>query len=102
MRTLVLLALMLCAGCGRHLILAVPAISMTTPSLPPGTTASPGGRVQAEYCKGDPPLVSKDDNVGMIDEAVAKAQQQSGARYLSDVTISGDDGCIYVDGVAMR
>ncbi len=58
--------------------------------------------MQSQFCTGDDPVVSKDANVGMIDEAVAKAQQQSGAKYLSDVTVSGDGNCVYVEGTAMK
>jgi|SRR5580704_12768637 hypothetical protein len=90
-------------GCSAHYkILSVPAMSMTVPSVPPGTAATPAGRVQSQFCTGDDPIVSKDANVGMIDEAVAKAQQQSGAKYLSDVTVSGDGNCVYVEGTAMK
>lgn len=91
-------------GCSAHYkILSVPAMSMTLPSIPEGTApATAAGRVQSEFCTGDDPLVSKDSNVGMIDEAVAKAQQQSGAKYLSDVTVSGDGNCVYVEGTAMK
>jgi hypothetical protein len=104
--TLVLLVgavLPLTFGCaGRYTILSVPAVSMTTPSLPEGTKLQPAGRVQSQYCVGDDPVVSQDTNVGLIDEAVAKAQQQSGAQYLSDVTISQDASCVYVDAMAMK
>jgi hypothetical protein len=90
-------------GCSAHYkILSVPAMSMTVPSVPPGSAATAAGRVQAQYCRGDDPVVSKDANVGLIDEAVAKAQQQSGAKYLSDVTVSGDGDCVYVEGTAMK
>ncbi len=90
-------------GCSAHYkILSVPAMSMTVPSIPPGTAATAAGRVQAQFCPGDDPVVSKDSNVGLIDEAVAKAQQQSGAKYLSDVTISGDGSCVYVEATAMK
>src|SRR5262249_5093302 len=59
-------------GCNnRYTILSVPAVSMSTPSLPTGTAAQPSGRVEAQYCTGDDPVSSKDDNIGLIDEAVA-------------------------------
>ena len=91
------------AGCASHYkILSVPAMSMTIPSIAPGTTATAAGHAEAEYCPGDAPIVSKDSNVGLIDEAVAKAQQQSGAKYLSDVTVSRDGNCIFVEGTAMK
>jgi hypothetical protein len=90
-------------GCSAHYkILSVPAMSMTVPSIPPGTAATAAGRVESQFCTGDDAVVSKDANVGMIDEAVAKAQQQSGAKYLSDVTVSGDGNCVYVEATAMK
>lgn len=96
-------ALALVTGCSAHYkILSVPAMSMTVPSVPEGSAATAAGRVQSQFCTGDDPVVSKDANVGMIDEAVAKAQQQSGAKYLSDVTVSGDGNCVYVEGTAMK
>jgi hypothetical protein len=104
-RMLMLSASLACAvGCtpARYTILAVPAVSMTTPSMPAGSTATPAGRVESEFCRGDEPVVSKDANVGLIDEAVAKAQQKSGAQYLSDVTIQQGGSCVYVEGMAMK
>jgi hypothetical protein len=90
-------------GCSAHYkILSVPAMSMTVPSLPAGTAATAAGRVEAQFCTGDDAVVSKDANVGLIDEVVAKAQQKSGAQYLSDVTISGDGSCVYVEATAMK
>ena len=91
-------------GCSAHYkILSVPAMSMTVPSIPEGSApATAAGRVTSQFCTGDDPIVSKDSNVGMIDEAVAKAQQQSGAKYLSDVTVSGDGNCVYVEATAMK
>ena len=75
---------------------------MTHPSFPPGAQASAGQHVDAEYCTGDDPIVSKDNNVGLIDEAIMKAQQQAGADYLTDVTIWSDGNCIAVEGTAMK
>jgi hypothetical protein len=90
-------------GCNnRYTLLSVPAVSMTTASLHDGETAAAAGRVEGQYCTGDDPIVSKDDNIGLIDEAVAKAQQKSGAKYLTDVTIQRDASCVYVDGTAMK
>jgi hypothetical protein len=101
---IILAAVALLSGCAaeRHTILTVPAVSMTQPSLQPGYQAHPVGPVNAEYCQGDYPLVSKDQNIGLIDEAVMKAQRQSGATYISDVTISQKENCVSVEGTAMQ
>ena len=58
--------------------------------------------MSAEYCQGDDPITSNDHNVGLIDEAVMKAQKQSGAEYLGDVTISQKGGCVMVEGIVMK
>jgi hypothetical protein len=75
---------------------------MTQPSIEPGYQAKPHGPVTSEYCQGDAPLVSSDRNIGLIDEAVMKAQKQSGATYISDVTISQKGSCVMVEGTAMK
>ncbi len=96
--------LLLMNGCvaQRQTILTVPAVSMTRPSMSEGYVARPGEKVSAEYCRGDDPLVSQDRNIGLIDEAIMKAQKQSNAEYLSDVTISQAGQCIMVEGTAMH
>jgi hypothetical protein len=90
-------------GCAasRQTILTVPAVSMTTPSTEVGYSAQPGEKVSAEYCQGDDPVTSNDKNVGLIDEAVMKAQKKSGAAYISDATISQKGSCVMVEGTAM-
>jgi hypothetical protein len=101
--TLALSTLCLVGACAsRHTILTVPAVSMSRPSMDADHVVHPGERVNAEYCRGDEPITSKDNNVGLIDEAVAKAQNQSGAEYLSDVTISQKGSCVMVEGVVMK
>jgi len=99
-------ALLLALACGqlgcsaRYTILTVPAVSMTNSSF--ATPGTPGAKVEATYCQGDAPIVSKDLNVGLIDEVVMKAQQKSGATYLSDVVISRDGSCLVVEATAMK
>ena len=90
-------------GCAaRYTVLTVPAVSMTDPSFEPGKSGAAGQPVEATYCQGDDPLVSHDHNIGLIDEAVMKAQKQSGATYLRDVTISRDGKCMVVEATAMK
>ena len=96
------LLLLVNACATRQTILTVPAVSMTQPSVDPNHAAQPGDKVKAEYCQGDDPITTDDHNVGLIDEAVMKAQRESGAEYLSDVTISQKGSCVMVEGVAMK
>ncbi len=104
MKALLMLAGVLVAtGCSAHYaVLTVPAVSMTEPSVAPGTAATPAGHVESKYCPGDDSLTSQDHNVGLIDEAVMKAQKQSGADYLTDVTVYRDGKCVVVEGTAMK
>lgn len=95
--------LAMASGCAtRQTLVTVPAVSMTRPSMDRNHVAQPGNRVTAEYCKGDTPITREDGNVGLIDEAVLKAQRVSDAEYLRDVTISQAGDCVRVEGVAMR
>jgi hypothetical protein len=100
--TLLVLAIAATGCAGRYTILTVPAISMTKTTFEAGYKPTPGPHVSAQYCSGDKPVVSQDDNVGLIDEAVMKAQQQSGATYIADAVISRQDDCVIVEGTAMK
>jgi hypothetical protein len=96
-------ALLLLSGCSaRYAVLTVPAVSMTNPSFQGGTPGTPAGHVESTYCRGDDPITSQDKNVGLIDEAVMKAQKQSGADYLTDVTVYRDGSCVVVEATAMK
>lgn len=92
----------LLGGCSaRYAIMTAPAVSMTAAAFPEGHRATEGKHVDATYCQGDEPVVSKDSNIGLFDEAIMLAQQQAQADYLRDVTIWADGGCIAVEGTAM-
>ena len=95
--------LLVMSGCSaRYAVLTVPAVSMTNPSFQSGTSGIPAGHVESTYCRGDDPITSQDKNVGLIDEAVMKAQKESGAAYLTDVTVYRDGSCIVVEATAMK
>jgi len=95
--------LLVMGGCSaRYAVLTVPAISMTNPSFQSGAAGTPIGHVESTYCRGDDPITSQDKNVGLVDEAVMKAQKQSGAAYLTDVTVYRDGSCVIVEGTAMK
>ncbi len=97
------MTLLAATGCSaRYAILTAPAVSMTDPSFDPAFKGTPAGKVEAQHCPGDQTVSSHDNNVGLIDEAVLKAQQKSNAKYLSDVTISRDGNCIVVEATVMK
>ncbi len=94
---------LLLVGCAsRYAILTVPAASMTHSSFEAGHTATEIGPVTAKFCQGDTPLSSQDHNVGLIDEVILKAEKQSEASYLKDVTILRDSSCVVVEATAMK
>ena len=102
-KLMIVSALLATTACSaRYTVLTVPAISETNASFEPDFKATRGSKVEAEYCQGDKSLASHDNNIGLIDEAVMKAQAQSGAQYLKDVVISRDGNCIWVEGTAMK
>jgi len=92
------------SGCStpRYPILTVPAVSMTRASTDEVSSAKAAGKVEAEFCTGDDPISSKDQNVGLIDEVIMKAQKQSGAEYLTDVVISTSGKCVMIEATAMK
>lgn len=91
------------SGCSaRYAVLTVPAVSMTNPSFQSAKPGMPAGHVESTYCRGDDPITSQDKNVGLVDEAVMKAQKESGAAYLTDVTVYRDGSCIVVEATAMK
>jgi hypothetical protein len=90
------------ACAGRQAVLTVPAVSMTDSSFDRSSPGVSAGPVESKYCHGDETLVSHDSHIGMIDEAVMKAQAQSQSRYLKDVTISQEGNCMVVEATAMR
>lgn len=102
-RKALLLAALCSTACSyRYTILTVPAISATNASFEADFKATKGPKVNVEYCQGDDPIVSHDNNIGLIDEAVAKAEKQAGAQYLKDVVISRDGSCVAVEATAMK
>ena len=94
-------------GCAfRGLILSAPSISATAiPGNMKGTMARADMKeVEGIYCVGDKPQLSKDNNVGLIDEAVYDAQLKSRSKYLKNVSIylekkSFSPQCVVVRGV---
>jgi len=90
----------------RQTILTLGAISMKKTSI--DKKGKEIGKITAQYCKGDPSLSDNpdDSNVGMIDEALLKAEKKSQATYLTNVKVIGlsDSGtyCIEIQGLAWQ
>lgn len=87
--------------CESYLLVQAPAVSMSVRSSD-GRVATPVGPVAVRYCQGDKPIVSKTLTVGMMDEAIAKAEQQFGASYISDARFTVECACMVLEGTAMR
>ena len=97
-----LLAALAAAGCCEsYLLVQAPAVSMSIRSSD-GQAAVPLGPVAVRYCQGDKPISSQTLMVGMMDEAIAKAQQQTGASYISDARFTVECACMVLEGTAMR
>ena len=87
--------------CQSYLLVQMPAVSMGMRASQ-GQRATALGPVNAKFCYGEPPFVSQDGTVGLIDEAIAKAERQTGASYIADARFTQSCGCMVLDGTAMR
>ena len=99
------LGVLLAFGCSYRVpLVGVPAASMKTKYLDEGATSTEIGPAKGQFCEGDDSITSDDDdyNVGLMDEALAKAEKDSGADYLKDVQFFSDGDCVFVEGTAMK
>jgi hypothetical protein len=91
-----------CAGrCESYLLVQMPAVSMGMRASQ-GQRATAIGPVNVKFCYGEPPLVSQDATVGLMDEVIAKAEKQTGASYIADARFTDSCGCMILEGTAMR
>lgn len=95
--TAVLLILSSCAF--KQRILNASAVSMTKYSLKKNQTLEEVGEVSGEFC---PDSFNDTGNVGLLDEAIKKAQKSNKADFLTHVTFYSQGRCVLVEGTAMR
>ena len=83
-------------GCtSRQALVTLPAVSMTTNSIAPGTSfTAANAEVEGQFCSGDDALASKDSNVGLMDEVTLKVQKESGADYFTNAQYWVEGGCV--------
>ena len=88
----------------KTLLLSTPAVSMSEASFESGKKYSPAGEIQTRYCKGEDPLSSpkSEQNVGMMDEVVYRAQKESGARYIANAQFFNQGNCMLLEGTSMK
>jgi hypothetical protein len=80
----------------RQKVLDTSAISMTHDSLKPGTELMTKGPVTAEFCTD---TFGDKGQIGLMDEAVKKAQAQAQIDYIMNATFwSTSGGCMVVEG----
>lgn len=95
--------LLISAGCAtRQPILTTPAVSMTQPSIAPDYKGKDLGPVTSRYCYGDEAQTKKGDSVGLMDEVIYRAQQDSKANYITNATFFTEGKCIVLEGTAMK
>lgn len=101
----VVIALGLSACAHRVNLLSTPAVSMTENSFESTYKAKEAGAVTAKYCTGDDAQSSSSkgtSQIGLMDEVIHKAQEQSGARYISNAQFFGEGSCVVLEGTAMK
>lgn len=95
-------------GCAtRTQILSTPLVSMTETGTAPGTKLTPAGKVSSSFCIGDKVMSTNTMNVGLLDEVIFRAQQESKARYITDMQFYikqsfFSNPCYELEGTAMK
>lgn len=98
MKTLTLVALtVVLASCAhRTKVLDTPAISMTHDSIKPGMELVTKGPVKASFCTD---TFSDTGSIGLMDEAVKKAQEENHVDYIINASFWSTNGdCMEVEG----
>jgi hypothetical protein len=83
-------------------IFEAPIISMTQKD-PPSKEIGEAGEVTGKYCTGDPPITTKSDTIGLIDEATLQAQRKHKVEWIGDAVYMKKIGffaptCVTVSG----
>lgn len=97
MKTLILISIALVvSSCAmRQKVMDAPAVSMTHDSIKPGMELVTKGPVKAEFCTDS----WKDKgSIGLMDEAVKKAQTDNQVDYILNASFWTTGGCMQVEG----
>ncbi len=92
---LVLIAAVSVSCAMRQKVLDTSAISMTHDSLKPGTELMTMGPVKAEFCSD---AFKDKGDIGLMDEAVKKAQTDNQVDYIMNASFWSTGGCMVVEG----
>lgn len=92
---LVLIAAVSVSCAMRQKVLDTSAISMTHDSLKPGTELMTKGPVKAEFCSD---AFKDKGDIGLMDEAVKKAQADNQVDYIMNASFWSTGGCMVVEG----
>ncbi len=93
--TLVLIAAIAVSCAHRTKVLDTAAISMTHDSVKPGHELVTKGPVTAEFCTD---TFGDKGQIGLMDEAVKKAQSMNQVDYIMNATFWSTGGCMVVEG----
>jgi hypothetical protein len=106
MKIFLLIALMALSSCyQKYLVLRADAVSMTRKDAGDGKNIEQGEEVSEKWCIGEPPaLPDEDENYGLADQVIYKAQQGGkAADFITDVSIYRDSkGCALLSGRLAR
>ncbi len=92
---LILIAAVSVSCAMRQKVLDTSAISMTHDSLKPGTELMTKGPVKAEFCSD---AFKDKGDIGLMDEAVKKAQADNQVDYIMNASFWSTGGCMVVEG----
>lgn len=89
-------ALLLSACCSKQQIMQAPVVSMTKRHAPKRLEG--GKSISVQWCTGDSPYINKGDNeLGMIDQLIMKAQRKHRADFLVNSIFYQKCDCMIVD-----
>jgi hypothetical protein len=94
------LGLVLLAGCAlKTKVLDAAAVSMTKSNLVEGEKLQETGQVTGKFCSD---TFGDKGTIGLIDESVKQAQQQSGVDFIVNAAFWAEGSCMTVEGTGAK
>lgn len=92
-------------GCAhKYSLLNTHLVSVTETEIDE-TKAKKVGDVSVRYCTGDTATAKENLDsyqVGLMDEVIHKAQEETKSSYIMDAHFKAQGNCIFLDGIAMK
>lgn len=96
--------ILLATGCStaRKHVLSAQLVSMTHSQVPEDYRLKRISIADESFCEDDKPIYNSGKVVGLVDQAILKAQKKHKATHLADVSIFIEEDCGVISGTAVR